>query len=126
MAVNGMYTVPFTVVTDNLTGKEGYSVKSSGAGKVQLSAASTLAVGVVRVGAAVAAVADIAMPGDIAPVILAGTVYKGDSLVIGAGSTFTAATPTDGDIIGAIALENGVSGDLVDALIVKAHRYEAG
>jgi hypothetical protein len=90
------------------------------------SANSILAIGVVRVGAAVGAKADIAMPGDIAPVILSGTVYAGDILAIDSNSKFAASTPTDGDIIGAIALEAGVSGDLVDALIVKAHRYEAG
>ena len=112
-------------MTSTLVGAEGKSVKAT-SGKVELSATSTLAIGVVRVGAAVADKADIAMPGDIAPVLLGGTVKAGDTLVIGSGSTFTAATPTDGDIIGAIALEDGVSGDLVDALIVKAHRYEAG
>jgi hypothetical protein len=125
MAVNGSYTFPFEVVSATLVAAEGYSVAAA-SGKVSKSGASTLAIGVVRVGAAVGAKADIAMPGDIAPVLLAGTVYAGDSLVIGSGSTFTAATPTDGDIIGAIALEGGVSGALVDALIVKAHRYEAG
>ena len=126
MAVNGSYTFPFTVVTDDLTSKEGYSVKGSGAGKVQLSANSALAIGVVRTGAAVAGKAEIAMPGDIAPIKLAGTVYAGDLLAIDGSSTFAKSTPSDGDIIGAVALENGVSGDLIDALIVKAHRHEAG
>jgi len=125
MAVNGMYTTPFEVVSATLVGAEGYSVKAS-SGKVLKSANSTLAIGVVRAGAAVGANADIAMPGDIAPVKLAGTVYKGDLLAIGANSDFTAATPSDGDIIGAVAMEAGVSGDLVDALIVKATRHEAG
>jgi hypothetical protein len=125
MAVNGMYTFPFEVVSATLVGAEGYSVKAS-SGKVSKSANSTLAIGVVRVGAAVGAKADIAMPGDIAPVILAGTVYKGDLLAIDSNSKFAASTPTDGDIIGAVAMEDGVSGDLVDALIVKAHRYEQG
>ena len=126
MSVNGTYTFPFTVVTDDLTDKEGYSVKGSGAGKVQLSAASILAIGVVRVGAAAAAKAEIAMPGDIAPVKLGGTVYKGDTLLINSSSTFEATTPTSADVIGAVALEDGVSGDLIDAIIVKAHRYEEG
>lgn len=125
MSVNGTYTFPFEVTSATLVGAEGYSVKA-GSGLVQKSGQSTLAIGVVRVGAAVGAKADIAMPGDIAPVKLGGTVYPGDELAIGASSDFSAATPTDGDIIGAIALEYGVSGDLVDALIVKAHRYEAG
>ena len=53
-------------------------------------------------------------------------VYAGDILAIDSNSKFAASTPTDGDIIGAVALEAGVSGDLIDALIVKAHRYEAG
>lgn len=125
MAVNGMYTFPFEVTSATLVGAEGYAVKA-GSGLVQKSGQSTLAIGVVRVGAAVGSKAEIAMPGDIAPVKLAGTVYAGDELAIGASSDHTAATPTDGDIIDAIALEGGVSGDLVDALIVKAHRYEAG
>jgi hypothetical protein len=125
MAVNGSYTFPFEVVSDTLVGAEGYSVKAS-SGKVLKSANSTLAIGVVRVGAAVGAKADIAMPGDIAPVILAGTVAAGDILAIDSNSKFAASTPTDGDIIGAVAMEAGVAGDLVDALIVKAHRYEAG
>lgn len=125
MAINGQYTFPFEVVSATLVGAEGYSVKAS-SGKVSKSAASTLAIGVVRVGADVGAKADIAMPGDIAPVILAGTAYAGDTLAIDSNSKFAAATPTDGDIIGAVALEGGVAGDLVDALIVKAHRYEAG
>jgi hypothetical protein len=125
MAVNGSYTFPFEVVSATLVGAEGYSVKAS-SGKVLKSANSTLAIGVVRVGAAVGAKADIAMPGDIAPVLLAGTVAAGDILAIDSNSKFAASTPTDGDIIGAVAMEAGVAGDLVDALIVKAHRYEAG
>jgi hypothetical protein len=125
MAVNGSYTIPFEVVTATLVGAEGYSVKAT-SGKVEKSAASILAIGVVRVGAAVGANADIAMPGDIAPVLLGGTVHKGSLLKINSSSTFEASTPTDADIIGAIALEAGVAGDLVDALIVKATRYELG
>ena len=125
MAVNGQYTFPFTCGAASLVDKEGYAVKAA-SGLVELSAASTRAIGVVRVGAAVGDKADIAMPGEIAPVILAGTVYAGDILAIDSNSKFAASTPSDADIIGAIALEDGVSGDLVNALIVKATRHEAG
>ena len=125
MAINGQVTFPFEVVSATLVGAEGYSVAAA-SGQVSKSGTSTLAIGVVRVGAAVGSKADIAMPGDIAPVILAGTVYAGDTLKLDSNSKFSAATPSDGDIIAAIALEAGVSGDLVDALIVKAHRHEAG
>jgi len=125
MAINGTYTFPFEVVSATLVGAEGYSVKAT-SGKVEKSANSTLAIGVVRVGAAVGSKADVAMPGDIAPVILSGTVYPGSPLLIDSNSKFAASTPTDGDIIGAVALEAGVAGDLVDALICKAHRYEQG
>ena len=45
----------------------------------------------------------------------------GDALVLA-----LAPKARPGDIIGAIALEAGVAGDLVDALIVKATRHEAG
>lgn len=124
MSVNGMYTFPLEVTSATLVGAEGYSVKAS-SGKVLKSANSILAIGVVRVGAAVGAKADIAMPGDIAPVILSGTVAAGDILAIDSNSKFAASTPSDGDIIGAVALEAGVSGDLIDALIVKAHKYKA-
>jgi hypothetical protein len=118
-------TYPFEVVSATLVGAEGYSVKAT-SGKVEKSANSVLAIGVVRVGAAVGAMAEIAMPGDIAPVLLAGTVYKGSKLAIDSNSKFAASTPSDGDIIGAIAMEAGVAGDLVDALIVNAARHEAG
>ena len=124
MAVNGSYTFPFEVTSATLVAAEGYSVKAS-SGKVLKSANSALAIGVVRVGAAVGAKADIAMPGDVAPVILAGTVSKGDILAIDSSSTFAASTPTDADVIGAIALEDGVSGDLINALITKAELYQA-
>jgi hypothetical protein len=118
-------TYPFEVVSATLVGAEGYSVKAT-SGKVEKSANSALAIGVVRVGAAVGSMAEIAMPGDIAPVLLAGTVYKGSKLAIDSNSKFAASTPSDGDIIGAIAMEAGVAGDLVDALIVNAARHEAG
>jgi len=124
MAVNGMYTFPFEVTSATLVGAEGYSVKAS-SGKVLKSANSMLAIGVVRVGAAVGAKAEIAMPGDIAPVMLSGTVYAGDILAIDSNSKFAAATPSDADVIGAIALEAGVAGDLVDALIVKADLHQS-
>jgi hypothetical protein len=118
-------TVPFVTAATTLVAMEGYSVKAT-SGLVEKSANSALAIGVVRRGAAAGAVSDIAMPGDVCPVILSGTVYAGSILAIGADSAFSASTPSDGDIIGAIALEAGVSGALVDALIVKATRHEAG
>ena len=118
-------TYPFEVVSATLVGAEGYSVKAT-SGKVEKSANSALAIGVVRVGAAVGSMAEIAMPNDIAPVLLSGTVYKGSVLAIDSDSKFAASTPSDGDIIGAIAMEGGVAGDLVDARIVKATRHEAG
>lgn len=121
----GAYTKQFVCDSASLVDKEGYSVKCA-AGLLALSANSVRAIGVVRIGAAPGKLVDVAMPGDIAPVILAGPVYAGDLLAIDSNSKFVASTPSDGDIIGAIALEAGVSGDLVDALIVKATRHKAG
>jgi len=118
-------TVAATCGATTLVDKEGYSVKAS-SGLVELSANSVLAIGVVRVGAAAAAPVDVAMPGDTAPVLLSGTVYKGDILAIDSNSKFAASTPSNGDIIGAIALEDGVSGDLINAQIVKAFRHKTG
>ena len=121
----GALTKAFVCAATSLAGKEGYSVKAT-SGLVELSANSVLAIGVVRVGAAGGAQVDVALPGELAPVKLSGTVYAGSILAIDSNSLFAASTPSDADIIGAIALEGGVSGDLVDALIVKASRYELG
>jgi hypothetical protein len=121
----GQFTIPFTCGATTLVDKEGYSVKAS-SGLVELSANSALAIGVVRVGAAAGAPVDVALPGEIAPVLLSGTVSKGDILAIDSNSKFAASTPSDGDIVGAIALEDGVSGDLINGLIVKATRHKAG
>jgi hypothetical protein len=125
MAINGTYTKQITCDSSTLVDKEGYGVKAA-SGLVALSGASTLMIGVVRVGAAAGKLVDVALSGDIAPVKLAGTVYKGDKLLVDSSSTFSATTPTDGDIVAAIALEDGVSGDLIDAIILPAMRYEAG
>lgn len=121
----GAYTKQFKCGATTLVDCEGYSVKCA-SGLLEKSANSALAIGVVRIGRAAGELVDVAMPGDVVPVILAGTVYKGDILAIDSNSKFAASTPTDGDIIGAIALEDGVAGDLRDALIVKATRHEAG
>jgi hypothetical protein len=119
-------TYPFSNGSTSFVGKEGYSVKGDGAGALALSANSALAVGVIRVGRAAGGVSDVALPGEVAPVLLSGTVYAGDLLAIDSNSKFAASTPSDGDILGAIALEDGVAGDLIDALICKATRHEAG
>jgi hypothetical protein len=116
-------TVPYEVTSATLVGAEGYGVKAS-SGKVLKSANSVLCIGVVRVGAAVGGFADIAQPGEIAPVKLAGTVYKGDLLLVDSNSTFSASTPSNDDCIAAIAQEAGVSGDLINALIVPTHKWK--
>lgn len=118
-------TRPFICDSSSLVDKEGYGVKAA-SGVVSLSGASALCIGVVRRGAAAGAYVDVAMPGDVAPVKLAGTVAVGDKLLVDSSSTFSASTPSDGDIIAAIALEAGASGDLRNALIVNAARHEAG
>lgn len=117
--------IVYTCGATSLADKEGYAVKAA-SGLVELSANSTRAIGPVVVGAAAGESVYVAQPGEIAGVKLGGTVYKGDDLAIGAGSTYTAATPSDGDIVAAIAQEPGVSGDIISALIVKAVRHEAG
>ncbi len=121
----GAYNKQFVCDSSSLADKEGYGVKCA-SGLLALSGASTRCIGVVRIGRAAGELVDVAMPGEIAPVKLAGTVYAGDTLAVDSNSTFAASTPTDGDIVAAIALEDGVSGDLIDALIVVAHRHEAG
>ncbi len=121
----GALTKVFVTGATSLEDKEGYSVKCA-SGLAELSGASILAIGVVRRGGAIGKTSDIAMPGEIAPVKYGGTVNAGDTLLINSSSTFEASTPSDGDIIGAKAIEGGVSGDVKDALIIPATRYEAG
>jgi hypothetical protein len=118
-------TFPFEVVTTTLVAAEGKGVICT-SGKVSASGASAAMIGVIRKGAAVGDLADIALPGDVCPVLLTSAVTRGDTLCVDSSSTFAKSTPSDGDIVAAIALESGIAGAMADALICKAHRHEAG
>jgi len=121
---NNEKTRTFTVGATTLVDMEGYAVKVA-SGLAEKSAASTLMIGVVRKGAAAGKLCDIAMVGDIAPVILEGTVTEGARLKVTATSGFTASTPSDNDVMAAIALEDGDSGDLIDALICTPFEFQS-
>ena len=118
-------TFPFEVVTTTLVGAEGTGVLCT-SGKVSASGASAAMIGVVRAGAAVGSLADIAMAGDVTPVKLTSAVTRGDLLCVDSSSTFAKSTPSDGEIVAAYALESGVAGALIDALLLTPHRHEAG
>lgn len=97
-------------------GKEGYAVKYSSTGTVALSAAATdLAVGVITNGGATAS--DIALPGEIVPIKLSGTVKNGQRCQLYTDGTFVVET-TGARVVAALCLEDGVSGDQVRALIL--------
>jgi len=107
----------------DFTDKEGYGVKGDGSSGLALSAASVAFIGVIRIGRTAAENSDVALPGEIAPVLLAGTVKAGDKLKLTSSSTFEKATPTTADVVAGTAMEDGVSGSLIDALIETARIF---
>jgi hypothetical protein len=108
---------PFTA-NEAQTDKEGYAVKYASGGKAALVTGTTdLAIGVIKNGAASGSLSDIALPGEVAPIKLSGTVTKGQRCQLAADATFIANAGSGARVLCALALESGVSGDLVDALI---------
>jgi len=117
-------TFPFEVVTTTLVGAEGKGVICT-SGKVSASGASAACIGIIRKGAAVGELADIALPGDICPGLLTSAVTRGDTVAVDSASTFAKSTPTAGDMVMGIALDSGVAGAMVDILICKSHKASA-
>lgn len=107
------------------TDKEGYAVNASSGKAVLVTAATDLPIGVIRRGGASGALSDIALAGEIVPVKLSGNVTKGAHLQIAADGTFVTNAGSGARVLAAIALETGVSGDQVDALIITPIIYSA-
>lgn len=107
-----------TAGATTLVGKEGYAVKLHTDGTIiVVTAATDVPVGIVVSGAVAGDPVSIALPGSIVPVKLSGTVKQfahGDVAADGTFTTSAYATNTKAVQF----LEAGVSGDLVNALVL--------
>ncbi len=112
------YTKPFTA-NEAHTDKEGYAVKaSSGKAALVATGATDIPIGVIRLGGASGALSDIALPGDIVPVKLGGTVVALAHGQAENGGTFITNAGTGARVLSVLFLEGGVAGDQVDALVI--------
>ena len=113
-----MNKVIATAGATTLVDKEGYAVKLHTDGTIIVcSAATDVPVGVLVAGAAVGSPVTIALPGSVVPVKLSGTVKQFAHGDVAADATFTtSAYATNTKCVQ--FLEAGVSGDLVNALVL--------
>ena len=115
---------PF-VANESHVDKEGYAVIATAGKAVLVTGATQLSIGVIRAGGAIGANSDVALPGSIAPVKLSGTVTKGARLQLAGDGTFVVDATSGARVLAAIALEAGIAGDQVDALITNPIVYTA-
>ena len=114
------------VAGEALTDDEGKGIKLDGSYNAVIATASTDEImGVLKSGAASGSDVDVALPGSQVNVRVSGTVKRGQFGTLAADATFTGAK-TDACVYACIFLQNGVSGDLVQALIVTPARHELG
>lgn len=113
----GNGVVPLTGATD-LTDYEGYSVTISGDTATLSASATTKAHGIILEGGPTTRPSAVAILGAVKGgyrVKLSGTVTKGDRLQQAADGTWLTDAGSGSRVLGPIALESGVSGDLVVA-----------
>lgn len=109
--------------SEDLSDKEGYGAQADGAGGVELADATTdIIAGVLVSGGASGATVSVALPGAIVPVKVSATVKRFDAGKIAADGTFALSAFAADDVICVRFLENGVSGDLVSALVLPPHK----
>lgn len=118
-----MNKVIATAGATTLVDKEGYAVKLHTDGTIIVCAAATDSpVGVLVAGAVAGSPVTVALPGSIVPVKLSGTVKQFAHLDVAADATFTTSAYATNTMC-AQALEAGVSGDLINALILTPCEY---
>jgi len=100
-----------------LTDKEGYFVKQSSGSIVIVSGATDRPAGVLVAGAASGSECELALPGEIALVKLAGTVSKHQEIQVESDGSVIANAGSGSRVIVGQMLEAGVLGDLKRALI---------
>ena len=111
----------FTPAADQ-TDKEGYGVTLTD-GVATLGASATVPhKGVILQGSPTTGKSTVALLGchEPVPIKLSGTVTKGDFLQQGADGTYLVDAGSGGRVVGAIALEDGISDDIIDAVLLGA------
>jgi len=107
-----------TAGATTLVDYEGYAMKIHTDGTIiKIAAETDSPIGPLVSGAAVGESVAVAAPGAIAKVKLSGTVKRLQYLQVAADATYLAAAFEAAEIVAALALEDGVSGDLVNALV---------
>jgi hypothetical protein len=107
-------------VTPNEThvDKEGLAVKPSSGKAALVTAATDIPIGVIVAGQATTGRSTVALPGSIAQVLLAGTVAENALLQTDGNAAFVTNAGSGNRVIFAIARQAGISGDLIEALII--------
>ena len=113
------------IAGEDLTGKEGAPIKVTAGKAYMCDAATDACIGVLSRGAASGEEVDIVYDGDC-PVRLGDTVTAGENLVLGAAGETCDGGLASGSVRVGLALQPGVSGDLVSAYIALPLRYEEG
>lgn len=107
------------IAGEDLTDDEGKAIKLDGSYHAVIATGITdVIVGVLQRGAASGGEVVVDLPGSVSAVRLAGTVYRGQQLEILAAATFQLSQTSTAKEC-AIALQNGVSGDLCPALVTR-------
>jgi hypothetical protein len=107
------------VANESHEGKEGYAVKaSSGKAALVATGATDLPIGVIRFGAASGGLSHVALPGDVVPVKLGGTVVALARGQAENGGTFVTDAGTGARVLSVMFLQGGDAGDQVDALVL--------
>lgn len=122
--------IPITPAADH-SGKEGYAVTTNGTTCAIVSSNASSAFGVIVRGYPTTGKDSVAafssgIPVKVKLAASAGTVVLGTKLKVHTDGTFAASDLGVGDVIGAIALEDGANNELIDAVLTDINKLVAG
>jgi hypothetical protein len=113
------------IAGETLTDKEGAPIMVTSGKAYMCDAVTDACIGVLTKGGASAAEVEVTIFGE-APVRIADTVKRGEHLVIASGGETCDGGLASGSVRVGLALQDGVSGDLIPAFITPPLRYEEG
>lgn len=113
------------IAGETLTGKEGAPIMVTAGKAYMCDAVTDACIGVLTKGGASAAEVEVLIFGE-APVRIADTVKRGEHLVLATGGESCDGGLASGSVRVGLALQDGVSGDLIPAFITPPLRYEEG
>ena len=112
---------------EDLTSKEGAPIKLDGSYQaVMCDAVTDECIGILKQGGESAADVEVALAGSLGPVRVGGTVKAGQFGTITTGGETVVGAKVDGAVYVCQFMQNGVSGDLVQALVLAPARHEEG